>query len=63
VGLRALVRAATVGPQAAIWLTGPAASLQQTLGRAAGLLVWAVSGLPLATAGLLGWVWLGQGMG
>jgi hypothetical protein len=62
-GLRALVRAATVGPQAAVWLTGPAASLQQALGRAAGLLVWAVSGLPLAAAGLLGWAWLGRWMG
>jgi len=63
VGLRALVRVATVGPQAAIWLTGPAASLQQALGRAAGLLVSAVSGLPLAAAGLLGWAWLGRWMG
>jgi hypothetical protein len=64
VGLQALVRAATVGPQAAVWLTGPAASLQQALGRAAGLLVcWAVSGLPLAAAGLLGWAWLGRWMG
>lgn len=65
VGLRALVRAATVGPLAAVCLTGPAASqtaaasLQQAQGRAAGLLVWAVSGLPLAAAGLLGWAWLG----
>src|SRR4028119_1932825 len=33
VGLRALVRAATVGPQAAAWLTGPAGSLEQALGR------------------------------
>ena len=63
VGLRALVRAATVGSQAAAWLTGPAASLQQALGRAAGLLVWAVSGLPLAAAGLLGWAWLGRWRG
>ncbi len=63
VGLRALVRAATVGLQAAVWLTGPAASLQQALGREAGLLVWAVSGLPLAAAGLLGWAWLGGWMG
>ena len=62
-GLRALVRAATVGPQAAVWLRGPAASLQQALGRAAGLLVWAVSGLPLVAAGLLGWAWLGRLMG
>ena len=62
-GLRALVRAATVGPQAAVWLTGPAASLQRALGREAGLLVWALSGVPVATAGLLGWAWLGQGMG
>jgi len=65
VGLRALVRAATVGPLAAVCLTGPAASqtaasLQQAQGRAAGLLVcWAVSGLPLAAAGLVGWAWLG----
>ncbi len=63
VGLRALVRAATVGPQAAVWLTAPAASLQQALGRAAALLVWAVSGLPLAAAGVLGWAWLGRWMG
>ncbi len=63
VGLRALVRAATVGLQAAVWLTGPAASLQQALGREAGLLVSAVSGLPLAAAGLLGWAWLGRWMG
>ncbi len=63
VGLRALVRAATVVPQAAVWLTGPAPSLQQALGRAAGMLVWAVSGLPLAAADRLGWAWLGQGMG
>ena len=68
VGPRALVRAATVGPLAAVCLTGPAASqaaasLQQALGRAAGLWVWALSGLPLAAAGLLGWAWLGQGMG
>jgi len=63
VGPRALVRAATVGPLAAVWLTGPAASLQEALGRAAGLWVWALSGLPLAAAGLLGWAWLGQGMG
>ena len=63
VGLRALVRAATVGPQAAVWLTGPAASLQQALGTEAGVLVWAVSGLPLAAAGLLGWACLGRWMG
>ena len=64
VGPRALVPAATVGPRAAVWLTGPAASqtaasLQQALGRAAGLWVWALSGLPLATAGLLGWARMG----
>ena len=64
VGLRALVRAATVGPQAAVWLTGPAASqtaasLQQALGRAAGLWVWALSGLSVAAADLLGWAWMG----
>jgi len=52
---RALVRAATVGPQAAVWLTAPPASLQEALRRAAGLWVWALSGLPLAAAGLLGW--------
>jgi hypothetical protein len=63
VGLQALVRAATVGPQAAVWLTGPAASLQQALGTEAGVLVWAVSGLPLAAAGLLGWACLGRWMG
>jgi len=68
VGLRALVRATTVGPLAAVCLTGPAASqtaasLQQALGRAAGLLVWALSGLPLAAAGLLGWAWMGRWMG
>jgi len=68
VGLRALVPAATVGPLAAVCLTGPAASqpaasLQQALGRAAGLLVWALSGLPLAAADLLGWAWLGRWMG
>jgi hypothetical protein len=64
VGRRALVRAVTVGPLAAVCLTGPAASqtaasLLQALGRAAGLLVWLVSGLPLAAAGLLGWAWMG----
>ena len=58
-GLRALVRAATVGPQAAAWLTGPAASVQQALGRAAGLWVWALSGLSVAAADLLGWAWMG----
>jgi len=63
VGLRALVRAATVWPQAAIGLTGQAASLQQALGWVAGPLVWALSGLPLAAAGLLGWIWLGGWMG
>jgi hypothetical protein len=63
VGLRALVRAATVGPQAAIGLTGPAASLQQALGWAAGPLVWVLSGVSLAPAGLLGWTWLGRWMG
>ena len=63
VGLQALVRWATVGPQAAVWLTGPAADLQQALGRAAGLWVWALPGLPLAAAGLLGWAWLGPWMG
>ena len=62
VGQQALVRAATVGSQAAIWLTGPAASLQQALGRAAGLLVWALSGVSLAAAGLRGWAWLGRWM-
>ena len=65
VGPQAFVRAATVGPLAAVWLTRPAASqtavsLQQALGRAAGLLVWALSGLPLAAAGLVGWAWLGR---
>jgi hypothetical protein len=64
VGRRALVPAATVGPLAAVWLTGPAASqtaasLEQAQGRAARLWVWALSGLPLA-AGLLGWAWLGR---
>ncbi len=59
VGLQALVRSATVGLQAAVWLTGPAASLQQALGRTAGLWVWALSGLPVAAAGLLGWAWVG----
>ena len=54
---------ATVGPLAAVWLKGPSASLQQALGRAAGLLVWALSGLPLAAAGLLGWAWLEGWMG
>ena len=63
VGLRALVRAATVWPQAAIGLTGQAASLQQALGWAAGPLVWALSGVSLAAAGLLGWTWLGRWMG
>ena len=63
VGLRALVPVATVGSQAAVWLTGPAASLLQALGRAAGLWVWALPGLPLAAAGLLGWAWLGRWMG
>lgn len=63
VGLQALVRVATVGLQAAVWLTGPAASLQQAVGRAAGLLVWALSGLSVAAADLLGWAWLGRGMG
>ena len=62
-GLRALVRAATVGLQAAVCLKGPATSLQQALGKEAGLLVWPVSGLPLAAAALLGWAWLGRGMG
>jgi carbonic anhydrase/acetyltransferase-like protein (isoleucine patch superfamily) len=65
VGPQAFVPAATVGPLAAVWWTGPAASqtavsLQQALGRAAGLLVWALSGLPLAAAGLVGWAWLGR---
>ena len=59
VGLQALGRSATVGSQAAVWLTGPAASLQQALGRAAGLWVWALSGLLVAAAGLLGWAWVG----
>jgi hypothetical protein len=63
VGLRALVRAATVWPQAAIGLTGQAASLQQALGWAAGPLVWALSGVSLAAAGLLGCAWLGGWMG
>ena len=63
VGPRVLVRAATVGPQAAVWLTGPAASLQEALRRAAGLWVWALSGLPLAAAGFLGWARLGRWMG
>ena len=68
VGLRALVRAATVGLLAAVCLAGSAASqaaasLQQALGRVAGLWVWALSGLPLAAAGLLGWAWLGRWMG
>ena len=72
VGPRALVRAATVAPLAAVCLTGPAASqtaasLQQALGRAlgraAGLWVWALSGLLLVAAGLQGWTWLGRGMG
>jgi len=52
---QALVRAATVGQQAAVCLTGPAASLQEALGKAAGLLVWDLLGVPLAAAGLLGW--------
>jgi hypothetical protein len=65
---RALVRAATVGPLAAVCLAGSAASqaaasLQQALGRVAGLWVWALSGLPLAAAGLLGWAWLGRWRG
>ncbi len=63
VGPQALVRAATVGPLAAVWLKGPAASLQEALGSAAGLLVWALSGLSVAAAGLLGWAWLGRWMG
>ena len=62
-GLQALVRSATVGPQAAVWLTGPAASLQQALGRAAGLWVWALSGLSEAATDLQGWAWLGRWMG
>ena len=62
-GRQALVRAATVEPLAAVWLKGPAASLEQALGMAAGLLVWAVSGLPVAAADLLGWAWLGRWMG
>ncbi len=63
VGLRALVRAATVWPQAAIGLTGQPASLPQALGWAAGPLVWALSGVPLAAAGLLSCAWLGGWMG
>ena len=55
VWLQAVVRAATVGPQAAVWLTGPADSLQEALGKAAGLLVWDLLGVLLAAAGLLGW--------
>ena len=45
---------ATVGPQAAVWLTGPASSLQEAVGRAAGLLVGVLSGLSVAAAGLVG---------
>ena len=62
-GLRALVQAATVGPQAAVWLPGPPGSLEQALGRAAALWVWALAGLPLGTADLLGWAWVGRRMG
>ncbi len=63
-GSRAFVRAATVWPLAAVCLRGPAASqtavsLQQALGRGAGLLVWALWGRVLAAAALVGWAWLG----
>lgn len=63
----ASVPTATVEPRAAVWLRRLAASqtavsLQQ-VERLADLLVWALSGLPLAAAGLVGWVWWGRWMG
>ncbi len=68
VGRRAFVPVARVGPLVSVCLTRPAASqtavsLQQALGRAACLWVWALSGLLLAAADLLGWAWLGRWMG
>lgn len=65
-GLVLVELTATVEPRAAVWLRRLAASqtavsLQQ-VERLAELLVWALSGLPLAAAGLLGWVWWGRWM-